>query len=149
MISKSIQESNKQFFVKNTKAKMLLQKLNQTEKQIQMLFTKRTIQITELFSMIKQMEFYMTNTEIKKQKITFLYNEKYVDKLDEYAVRLGVNRTQLIAKSLDEYVYFLDHQFQQNNTHVVQYFFGTIHFELSYFFLFPKKSYTNSYTSGY
>ena len=53
MISKSIQESNKQFFVKNTKAKMLLQKLNLTEKQIMMLFTKRNIQITELFSMIK------------------------------------------------------------------------------------------------
>ena len=53
MISKSIQESNKPFFVKNTKAKMLLQKLTQTEKQIMMLFTKRNIQITELFSMIK------------------------------------------------------------------------------------------------
>ena len=53
MISKSIQESNKHFFMKNAKAKMLLQKLNQTEKQIQMLFTKRTIQITELFSLIK------------------------------------------------------------------------------------------------
>jgi hypothetical protein len=53
MISKSIQESNKQFFVKNSKAKMLLQKLNQTERQITVLFTKRNIQITELFSMIK------------------------------------------------------------------------------------------------
>ena len=53
MISKSIQESNKQFFVKKTKAKILLQKLNQTERQITMLFTKRNIQITELFSMIK------------------------------------------------------------------------------------------------
>ena len=53
MISKSIQESNKQFFVKNTKAKILLQKLNQTERQITMSFTKRNIQITELFSMIK------------------------------------------------------------------------------------------------
>ena len=53
MISKSIQESNKSFFVKNTKAKMLLQKLNQTEKQIMMLFTKRDLQITELFSLIK------------------------------------------------------------------------------------------------
>ena len=53
MISKSIQENNKQFLKNNAKAKMLLQKLNQTEKQIQMLFTKRTIQITELFSLIK------------------------------------------------------------------------------------------------
>ena len=53
MISKSIQESNKQFFVKNSKAKMLLQKLNQTEKQIQMLYTKRNIQLADLFSMIK------------------------------------------------------------------------------------------------
>ena len=53
MISKSIQESNKQFFVKNSKAKMLLQKLNQTERQITVLFTKRNLQITELFSVIK------------------------------------------------------------------------------------------------
>ena len=53
MISKSIQENNKQFFMKNAKAKMLLQKLNQTEKQIQMLFAKRNIQVAELFSVIK------------------------------------------------------------------------------------------------
>ena len=53
MISKSIQESNKQFFLRNSKAKMLLQKLIQTEKQMEMLFTKRNIQLAELFSMIK------------------------------------------------------------------------------------------------
>ena len=53
MLGKSIQENNKHLFVKNTKAKMLLQKLNQTEKQIEMLFRKRNIQIAELFSMIK------------------------------------------------------------------------------------------------
>ena len=63
------------------------------------------------------MEFYMT--KIKKQKTTFLYNEKYVDKLDEYAVKLGVNRTQLIAKSLDEYVCFLENEYQRNNTQPV------------------------------
>ena len=33
MISKSIQENNKQFLKNNAKAKMLLQKLNQTEKR--------------------------------------------------------------------------------------------------------------------
>ena len=53
MLGKSIQENNKHLFLKNTKAKMLLQKLNQTEKQIEMLFSKRNIQIAELFSMIK------------------------------------------------------------------------------------------------
>ena len=53
MISKSIQENNQQFLKNNAKAKMLLQKLNQTEKQIQMLFTKRNIQLADLFSMIK------------------------------------------------------------------------------------------------
>ena len=53
MISKSLQEADKKLFMKNTKAKMLLQKLNQTEKQIEMLFTKRNIQLAELFSMIK------------------------------------------------------------------------------------------------
>jgi hypothetical protein len=54
MISKSIQESNKSFFVKNTKAKILLQKLNQTERQIEMLFTKRNIQLNDLISLIKK-----------------------------------------------------------------------------------------------
>ena len=54
MISKSIQESNKQFFVKNTKAKMLLQKLNQTERQLEMLFTKRNIQLNDLISLIRK-----------------------------------------------------------------------------------------------
>jgi len=53
MISKSLHEADKKYFMKNTKAKMLLQKLNQTEKQIMMLFTKRDLQITELFSLIK------------------------------------------------------------------------------------------------
>ena len=53
MLGKSIQENNKHLFVKNTKAKMLLQKLNQTEKQIEVLFTRRNIQVAELFSMIK------------------------------------------------------------------------------------------------
>ena len=54
MISKSIQENNKQFFVKNTKAKMALQKLLQTEKQLEMLFTKRNIQLNDLISLIKK-----------------------------------------------------------------------------------------------
>ena len=53
MISKSIQEANKKYFMKNPKAKMLWQKINQTEKQIEMLFTKRNIQLAELFTLIK------------------------------------------------------------------------------------------------
>ena len=53
MISKSLQEADKKLFMKNTKAKMLLQKLNQTEKQIEMLITKRDIQLAELFTLIK------------------------------------------------------------------------------------------------
>jgi hypothetical protein len=53
MLGKSIQENNKHLFVKNTKAKMLLQKLNHNEKQIEMLLQKRNIQVAELFTMIK------------------------------------------------------------------------------------------------
>jgi len=58
----------------------------------------------------------MKNTSpINKQKISFLYDEMKTDKLDTHAIKLGVNRTQLIAKSLDEYVSFLDNQFSQYN----------------------------------
>ena len=53
MISKSLQEADKKLFMKNTKAKMLLQKLQQTEKQIGMLISKRDIQLAELFTFIK------------------------------------------------------------------------------------------------
>ena len=53
MISKSLQESNKKFFLKNPKEKMKLQRLQQTEKQLMMLLSKMEIQITELFSLIK------------------------------------------------------------------------------------------------
>ena len=53
MISKSLQEADKKLFMKNTKAKMLLHKLNQTEKQIEMLITKRDIQLAELFTITK------------------------------------------------------------------------------------------------
>ena len=53
MISKSLQEAHKKLFMKNTKAKMLLQKLQQTEKQMEMLITKRDIQLAELFTITK------------------------------------------------------------------------------------------------
>ena len=54
MISKSIQEGNKQFFVKNSKARMSLQKLLQTKKQLEMLFTKRNIQLNDLILLIRK-----------------------------------------------------------------------------------------------
>ena len=53
MISKSLQEADKKYFMKNTRAKMLLQKLQQTERQMDMLMTKRNIQLAELFTFIK------------------------------------------------------------------------------------------------
>ena len=53
MISKSLQEADKKLFMKNTKAKMLLQKLSQTERQMDMLITKRNIQLAEIFTLIK------------------------------------------------------------------------------------------------
>ena len=53
MISKSLQEADKKLFMKNTKAKILLQKLKQTDQQMDMLMTKRNIQLVELFTLIK------------------------------------------------------------------------------------------------
>ena len=46
-------ESDKKYFMKNQKVKMVLQKLQQTERQLEMLLTKRNIQLAELFNMIK------------------------------------------------------------------------------------------------
>ena len=53
MISKVIQDSDKKYFMKNQKVKMVLQKLQQTEKQMEMLITKRNIQLAELFTITK------------------------------------------------------------------------------------------------
>mgnify|MGYP001445799587 CR=1 FL=1 len=53
-------------------------------------------------------------SKIKKHKVTFLSPELKVEKLDEYSIKLGVNRSQLINKGLDEYIYFLDNQFIQH-----------------------------------
>ena len=53
MISKIHLDSDKKYFMKNQKVKMVLQRLQQTEKQLEMLLTKRNLQITELFSVIK------------------------------------------------------------------------------------------------
>ena len=76
MISKSIQESNKSFFVKNTKAKILLQKLNQTERQIEMLFTKRNIQLNDLISLIeKQMSMLQTKMNIQLAELYSFKNK--------------------------------------------------------------------------
>ena len=53
MISKILQEADKKLFRKDPKAKMLLQKINQTEKQMEMLTTKRNILLSELFTITK------------------------------------------------------------------------------------------------
>jgi hypothetical protein len=53
MISKTLQDSDKKYFMKNQKLMMVLRRLQQTEKQLEMLLTKRNLQITELFSVIK------------------------------------------------------------------------------------------------
>ena len=53
MISKILLDSDKKYFMKNQKVKMVLQKLQQTERQLEILLMKRNIQITELFSLIK------------------------------------------------------------------------------------------------
>jgi len=53
MISKILLDSDKKYFMKNQKVKMVLQKLQQTERQLEILLMKRNIQITDLFSLIK------------------------------------------------------------------------------------------------
>ena len=53
MISKTINDTDKKYFMKNNKAKIILQKLTQTEKQLDMLIVKRNNQLSELFTLMK------------------------------------------------------------------------------------------------
>ena len=60
----------------------------------------------------------MTNTYDKEQntKVSFLFPRVLTDRMDELSVRIGVSRSQLLRKSTQEYLNFLENEYQRNNT---------------------------------
>ena len=60
----------------------------------------------------------MTNTYDKEQntKVSFLFPRVLTEKMDELSVRIGVSRSQLLRKSTQEYLNFLENEYQRNNT---------------------------------
>ena len=67
------------------------------------------------------MEFYMTNTYDKElnTKVSFLFPRVLTERMDELSVRIGVSRSQLLRKSTQEYLNFLENEYQRNNTQPV------------------------------
>ena len=67
------------------------------------------------------MEFYMTNTYDKElnTKVSFLFPRVLTERIDELSVRIGVSRSQLLRKSTQEYLNFLENEYQRNNTQLV------------------------------
>ena len=63
----------------------------------------------------------MTNTYDKElnTKVSFLFPKVLTERMDELSVRIGVSRSQLLRKSTQEYLHFLENEYQRNNTHVV------------------------------
>ena len=63
----------------------------------------------------------MTNTYDKEQntKVSFLFPRVLTDRMDELSVRIGVSRSQLLRKSTQEYLNFLENEYQRNKTQLV------------------------------
>ena len=63
----------------------------------------------------------MTNTYDKEQntKVSFLFPRVLTERMDELSVRIGVTRSQLLRKSTQEYLNFLENEYQRNNTQPV------------------------------
>ena len=63
----------------------------------------------------------MTNTYDKElnTKVSFLFPKVLTEKMDELSVRIGVSRSQLLRKSTQEYLNFLENEYQRNNTQLV------------------------------
>ena len=63
----------------------------------------------------------MTNTYDKEQntKVSFLFPRVLTERMDELSVRIGVSRSQILRKSTQEYLNFLENEYQQNNTQMV------------------------------
>ena len=63
----------------------------------------------------------MTNTYDKElnTKVSFLFPRVLTERMDELSVRIGVSRSQLLRKSTQEYLHFLENEHQRNNTQPV------------------------------
>ena len=63
----------------------------------------------------------MTNTYYKElnTKVSFLFPRVLTEKMDELSVRIGVSRSQILRKSTQEYLNFLENEYQRNNTQPV------------------------------
>ena len=63
----------------------------------------------------------MTNTYDKElnTRVSFLFPKVLTEKMDELSVRIGVSRSQLLRKSTQEYLNFLENEYQRNNTQPV------------------------------
>ena len=63
----------------------------------------------------------MTNTYDKElnTKVSFLFPRVLTEKMDELSIRIGVSRSQLLRKSTQEYLNFLENEYQRNNTQPV------------------------------
>ncbi len=60
----------------------------------------------------------MTNTYDKElnTKVSFLFPRVLTEKMDELSIRIGVSRSQILRKSTQEYLNFLENEYQRNNT---------------------------------
>jgi metal-responsive CopG/Arc/MetJ family transcriptional regulator len=63
----------------------------------------------------------MTNTYDKElnTKVSFLFPRVLTEKMDELSVRIGVSRSQILRKSTQEYLNFLENEYQRNKTQMV------------------------------
>ena len=63
----------------------------------------------------------MADTYDKEQytKVSFLFPKVLTERMDELSVRIGVSRSQLLRKSTQEYLNFLENEYQRNNTQPV------------------------------
>ena len=63
----------------------------------------------------------MINTYDKElnTKVSFLFPRVLTEKMDELSVRIGVSRSQILRKSTQEYLNFLENEYQRNNTQPV------------------------------
>ena len=63
----------------------------------------------------------MTNTYDKElnTKVSFLFPRVLTERMDELSVRIGVSRSQILRKSTQEYLNFLENEYQRNNTQPV------------------------------
>ena len=52
-------------------------------------------------------------------KVSFLFPKVLTERMDELSVRIGVSRSQLLRKSTQEYLNFLENEYQRNNTQPV------------------------------